>query len=624
MSGFEIGSLALGIVPVLLELVTVFQRTRETFRSFDGFEGRLSRLRIRFNSGGVLFRNECRLLLRLVVDEQQLEEMIQDPFHRLWEDESLDSRLRMYVGDICDDLKDNLIVIREMLFEVSDGLTGYLDKLKAQGSQHIKKDGISSQFQKLKFSVIDESKYKEKLDELHRWLASLNTLCVQIRELREQRPAISKACLTRRRLPQIFSTAQKTSSNLHSILTDTWTCANFTHTNHIAKLNVNAADDSEANLHLTILFSERHQREGTVDESPICVRVHMTQSGVPPKAQGNAGYLQQELGDLPRLPGAPRPNPCAFTTSNNQGKSKKRVRFFSTSDGETHEALEESQQRNATPLRSQHYEGSCYSTYDLNKSVEGICNHLTKAGAKQPNGSKGSCLGYLENEFELKLVFYDAGHEERSKTIRTLKDAVPLKRVLTTLDKFHQLKLALQVSTAFLKFHSTKWLREDWRLQDMAFFGRLGQVADEETFEELKTLHLSTQIPNKLSNGFLPDPMAYTETYPSVRFNATGDSRVRNLSLGHLAIALLEIGFKKDIGRLRKRSEISDLTTARELADASQPLGLAYQKIIRKCIHCDFAFGSDLSSEELQDAVYSDVVCSLENIVKSCQSLEEG
>ncbi|ORY18014.1 hypothetical protein BCR34DRAFT_596587 [Clohesyomyces aquaticus] len=115
-----------------------------------------------------------------------------------------------------------------------------------------------------------------------------------------------------------------------------------------------------------------------------------------------------------------------------------------------------------------------------------------------------------------------------------------------------------------------------------------------------------------------------TEPHISTTPEPTSKIEVRNMTLAYLAIALLEIGFRKDIKRLRRKNEMSDLATVRELVDSSQLLGLAYQKIIRKCFYCDFSLGADLSSEELQDAVYSDVICSLRSLVKSCESLKLG
>lgn len=65
-----------------------------------------------------------------------------------------------------------------------------------------------------------------------------------------------------------------------------------------------------------------------------------------------------------------------------------------------------------------------------------------------------------------------------------------------------------------------------------------------------------------------------------------------------------------------------DTVKARKLADGYQaPLGPLYQRIVRKRLHCDFAMGSDLKTKELQDAVYSDVICGIESLIISCESL---
>jgi hypothetical protein len=97
---------------------------------------------------------------------------------------------------------------------------------------------------------------------------------------------------------------------------------------------------------------------------------------------------------------------------------------------------------------------------------------------------------------------------------------------------------------------------------------------------------------------------------------------VRNQTLANLGIALLEIALRQDIKEYRGLGKQNDTATARTLADGYKaPLGPLYQNIICKCLHCDFAFGADLKTKELQDAVYSDVVCGIDTLVKSCESL---
>ena len=72
------------------------------------------------------------------------------------------------------------------------------------------------------------------------------------------------------------------------------------------------------------------------------------------------------------------------------------------------------------------------------------------------------------------------------------------------------------------------------------------------------------------------------------------------------------------------RSVRSD-DTARRVADSNSAklsyLGKGYQKIIRKCLSCDFGCGADLERPELRQAIYSDIACPIQEIVEKLEKL---
>ena len=46
-------------------------------------------------------------------------------------------------------------------------------------------------------------------------------------------------------------------------------------------------------------------------------------------------------------------------------------------------------------------------------------------------------------------------------------------------------------------------------------------------------------------------------------------------------------------------------------------LGPRYQRIVQKCLQCNFGFGNDLETTNLQSAVYRGVVSELETMIDS-------
>lgn len=51
-------------------------------------------------------------------------------------------------------------------------------------------------------------------------------------------------------------------------------------------------------------------------------------------------------------------------------------------------------------------------------------------------------------------------------------------------------------------------------------------------------------------------------------------------------------------------------------------LGPQFSKIIRKCLDCDFARGTDLKDPALQEEVYREVVCELKSLEDSFRELQ--
>ncbi|KAL5114080.1 hypothetical protein ACEQ8H_008011 [Pleosporales sp. CAS-2024a] len=175
-----------------------------------------------------------------------------------------------------------------------------------------------------------------------------------------------------------------------------------------------------------------------------------------------------------------------------------------------------------------------------------------------------------------------------------------------------QLKLALKTALATLQYNNTPWLAERWRLSSMSFFNNT-QTIDPVA---LKTLHLSSQIsgPNQ--------PTHTTQVMEGVQDTADTVSDeikygINNLPLFFLGVALLEIAHWKPLERkMIPRDQHDQVYTARRLAQGRAPLGPEYQKIVQKCLQCNFGFGTKLASKSLQTAVYNDVVCELEGMIE--------
>ena len=203
-----------------------------------------------------------------------------------------------------------------------------------------------------------------------------------------------------------------------------------------------------------------------------------------------------------------------------------------------------------------------------------------------------------------------------------------------------QLRIAHKLALATLQFHATPWTKDEWDIQDIGLFLTLDSL--DET--ALQTLHLSAQFLKNSNPGYINGSNRPTHQ-DSKATNATISRRscyctrpklcrcnpdlishdallygVDNMMLCSLGITLLQIGHRRPLQELQTDKDPNKIYTARRLAYGSSPLGPKFQNIIRKCLRCDFGSGTDLASAELQSAVFSDVVCELEEKISSLSS----
>lgn len=286
-------------------------------------------------------------------------------------------------------------------------------------------------------------------------------------------------------------------------------------------------------------------------------------------------------------------------------RSKKRVCFVSPED--EHERPRPPRPKDPVVTNTQ-----SFSMLDL-KTTESVCCHVSKVHALT-SACQDGCVGYLDVSKTMpvtRFVFYDASKLAARGTVPmiTNHEAAPISNVIGRFRILQQITLAHKLADAVLRYHSTSWLPRAWTLQDVAYFTNSTQTDTDTLSDALKSLHLSNRFPDHHS------------------LSATGTQRVhdlkrtygiRNLTLAKLGVALLEICAQKDIVEVGVDGIPHEIIKARELLDdkhhSIMNLGNRYLEIARKCVYCDFSCDDDLNSQGLQSAVYTEVVCALEDM----------
>ena len=278
--------------------------------------------------------------------------------------------------------------------------------------------------------------------------------------------------------------------------------------------------------------------------------------------------------------------------------------------------------------------------------LDNICQHFQQylCNASQ---SSHKCFGYLESSEAFRHFIYSAVEQSNSAGKRqcspTTLSHIVHEASHETLSYLDQLKIAHKLALAVLQYHATPWMRPQWELEDIGLFCSVADL--DET--ALQTLHLSARFPKECQlQCHDSNQSADTKDMPCPietdgRDQGTTSScscrkpsqchcaldpldhqsrlyEVDNLTLCNLGIALLQISHRKNLESLKSDRDPNNLYTARRLAyGRASPMTPRFQNIIRKCLRCDFNAGTDLESPELQSAVFSNVVCELEDMMSN-------
>lgn len=122
----EVVGLVFGVLPIVIEAVKDYRAVCKAFRDFRHYSREVKRIHKGFRVCERMFSNEYRLLLELVVDDDDVtHSMLEDFEHDSWKDMKLIDRLKKHLGESYETSKDLVDDIRETLKEVDKGLKSF-------------------------------------------------------------------------------------------------------------------------------------------------------------------------------------------------------------------------------------------------------------------------------------------------------------------------------------------------------------------------------------------------------------------------------------------------------------------------------------------------------------------
>jgi hypothetical protein len=263
---------------------------------------------------------------------------------------------------------------------------------------------------------------------------------------------------------------------------------------------------------------------------------------------------------------------------------------------------------------------SSSNTTDICK-IKNVCSYFHSSLQGPSSVPNSQCLGYLQSCTDCKYLFYPPSTPKLISATSSANQVTSLIALIKRSQKrpcelLHQYQLALQISKAVLRFHSTAWMQAVWKLQDLSIFGT--ELSD----QTLVTLHLSTYFESKPPNVIPSESSNTSPTNPISKLNNPSaistlcNPGIYNETLFSLGIALLEISHWQPLCDMVENND-DEFNTAHRLVCGRAPLGPRFRKIVERCLRCDFSVDAkDLADVELQQAVWLKVVFPLESLIR--------
>jgi hypothetical protein len=383
-----------------------------------------------------------------------------------------------------------------------------------------------------------------------------------------------------------FGKIQDASKKLHHALANSWSCE--THTEHSASICLNMTrtggpQTTSSTVRFDLILTSPTNSIVSTEE---VLQLSIESAADEPEDAGS-GSLSTEVNPLTTL--------TALLNEVALGPLSTSVAFVLPSASMRND--DSAGSSSATTRRPQKMVDLC--------SVQNLCLYFRRQlQASTLSPSSPTCLGFLQKTEAFMHYVYPVPRSAPGHRRNSLHDVLLLvKSCQECIPVEDKLMLAKVLAMTVLQFHATPWLRTNWRSNDVLFYAFKDTLAE----DSLRTPYMETSL---------------TETRTALS-NATQGSLcfAPNRTLFSLGVMLLELGFDAPLSSLQQASDLEDghETPYSEFFAASRlkrivgtRLGARYERLVTKCLQCDFGLGSsELDRPDVQNAFFRDVVCEL-------------
>ena len=584
----EFAGLALAVPPLIVSVFEQYSKTTKCIRAFRTHakivKSNLTILRVQ----EAIFHRANLILLQRCTSEDQARQMLGNPDHIRWYDDEFIAAYHNLVKDSEEALRGGIELICEELKGVKKALYKVEDP----------RDCRSHELKRRIKIVMKDSSFEERLKKLGdhtQYFLSLVKLCIPF----ESRHQSAPAALTTERQLKAYRAVQERASDLYQALQSACT----KHSNHQAHLNLEPSllQSAQSQVKFSVAFSRlslESNGAGCCTVESTWLTVESIESGRTQPPDGKQDYTVAQA-SLKRVHACLKPDREEPTEKPRAKLIKKRVAF---------QEQEPASSRLEPPRR--HIPQPQLINFC---SHSNFCNDLQRF--LRTSHTRNAAVGYLESTQGSKHLIY----LDTSSTLASSKGKTPslssLQNVLidmnkgsgqVTLSMPEQVRLAMQLAKAVLRFHSTRWLQDSWTSREV----QLAQVDAKE--KDGPRTFLAARISPRSTAA---------ESQPLV---LPGPVLIRNRLLFSLGVMLIELAYRQPFNTLilpedRRRfkpGEVEFCTAERLSSGVSGKLGPEYGEATRRLIHTDFGEDFSLEKSRLQRSFYQSIICELEALEK--------
>ncbi|KAJ4266014.1 hypothetical protein NW762_003987 [Fusarium torreyae] len=212
MSGFEVAGIVLGSIPIVVSALEFYMKGLGTLQNFRSYKRILKSLILALKTEHVNLQNICEKLLVGIAPQTRIEEMIRDPFGKLWKETEIFNRLRLRLWTSLQVFDERVHDMREAIEEMMEKLncgpnstvnnnTHFLSVFLQERTnmEETEKEEVSSirkQFKRATF-ILQKSNHEEVLTRIRDGVSALQRLAVLNTDLESERKSRSQGRLNR-------------------------------------------------------------------------------------------------------------------------------------------------------------------------------------------------------------------------------------------------------------------------------------------------------------------------------------------------------------------------------------------------------------------------------------------